>query len=159
MDYLVRAAVADDARRVAEVRVQGWRDAYAELLSAELLAGLDADAGVDGWRRAIESPDTRAAVAEVDGLVRGFALAGPPQGENPPRDLQLWLIYQDTELHGSGTGQALLDAVLGDASALLWTAELNPRAIAFYRRNGFEPDGSRVVQADLENLAEIRMVR
>ena len=157
--YLVRPAVPADARRVSEVRVQGWREAYAGLLSAELLASLDPEAAIEGWRRTIEAAETTSFVAEVDGVARGFAIAGPPQDTTPPRDRQLWLIYQDSALHGSGSGQALLEAVLEDAPAYLWTAELNPRAIAFYRRNGFEADGSRVVQADLENLAELRMVR
>ena len=44
-------------------------------------------------------------------------------------------------------------------SAFLWVAELNPRAIAFYRKNRFEPDGERTVSAERENLVEIRMVR
>ena len=39
-------------------------------------------------------------------------------------------------------------------------AELNPRARAFYRRNGFAADGTRKVGSFLgEDLAEIRMVR
>ncbi len=59
----------------------------------------------------------------------------------------------------AGSGQALLDSAVADRSAFLWVAELNPRAIAFYRRNGFEADGAHTVSAEWENLAEIRMVR
>ena len=62
-------------------------------------------------------------------------------------------------MHGSGTGQALLDAAVGDRPAFLWTAEDNPRAQAFYRRNGFIADGARKIEPEWENLAEIRMVR
>jgi hypothetical protein len=62
-------------------------------------------------------------------------------------------------LHGSGSGQGLLDAVIGTEPAFLWTAELNPRAQSFYRRNGFVADGARKVAESWENLAEIRMVR
>lgn len=159
MDFVVRPAVPADARRVSEVRVQGWREAYAGLLSPELLASLDPEVAVEGWRRTIEAEETESFVTEVDGVVRGFAIAGPPQDTTPPRDRQLWLIYQEAALHGSGSGQALLETILGDTPAYLWTAELNPRAIAFYRRHGFEADGSRLVRADLEDLAEIRMVR
>jgi GNAT superfamily N-acetyltransferase len=95
----------------------------------------------------------------VDGAPRGFALAGDSEEADAPRALQLFILYQYATEHGTGTGQALLDAVIGDEPAFLWTAEENPRAIAFYRRNGFEPDGARVVSASWENLAEIRMVR
>jgi GNAT superfamily N-acetyltransferase len=113
---------------------------------------------VAGWRRAIERGST-IAVTEVDGEIRGFATSGRPSGDDAPRDLELWLIYQLASMHGTGSGQALLDNVIGDRPAFLWVAEFNPRARAFYRRNGFEPDGGRKVTAEWENLAEIRMVR
>jgi hypothetical protein len=41
-------------------------------------------------------------------------------------------------------------------SAVLWVADPNPRAHAFYRREGFEPDGG---QATDFGVREIRMVR
>lgn len=40
-----------------------------------------------------------------------------------------------------------------------WTAEDNPRARAFYARNGFTPDGARKVEPSWEDLAEVRLVR
>lgn len=69
------------------------------------------------------------------------------------------MIYVLASEYGSGAAQALLDATLGDSPASLWVADPNPRAQAFYRRNGFLPDGERTVAAKWENLAEIRMVR
>ena len=118
------------------MRVQSWRESYAHFLSAEFLAAQDPADGVDGWRRTIESGQTTFFVSEVDGEVRGFALACPAREENPPRE---W--------------------VLGDRPAYLWVAEENPRAIAFYRRNGFTPDGERKIEPEWDNLVEIRMVR
>ena len=38
--------------------------------------------------------------------------------------------------------QLLLDAAIGNGGAHLWIAEDNPRAFAFYLRNGFVPDGA-----------------
>lgn len=155
----IRPAVPADAEQISTVRVQSWRESYAHFLSAEFLAAQDPADGVDGWRRTIESGQTSFFVSEVDGEVRGFALACPPREENPPRDWVLGLIYQLESEHGTGSGQALLDAVVGDRPAYLWVAEQNPRAIAFYRRNGFEPDGERKVAPEWDNLVEIRMVR
>jgi len=62
--------------------------------------------------------------------------------------------------HGSGAGQALLHAAVGDSPAYLWAADDNPRAEAFYRRNGFDPDGG--VERQTFHGAEmvtVRMVR
>ena len=44
--------------------------------------------------------------------------------------------------YGSGAGQLLLDAAVGSSGAYLWIADDNPRAFAFYTRNGFVPDGA-----------------
>jgi len=156
MDFLLRPAVPEDARAIGEVRVQGWRETYANFLSAGLLASLD-PAG-ERWFDLIEMGWTFV-VIEVDGEVRGFATSGPPAEDDAPRDLELAMIYQLASLHGSGSGQALLEAAIGSEPAFLWTAELNPRAQAFYRRNGFVADGARKVATSWENLAEIRMVR
>ena len=62
--------------------------------------------------------------------------------------------------HGSGAGQALFDAAVGDSPAYLWAADDNPRAAAFYRRNGFARDGGverRMYQG--AEMVTVRMVR
>lgn len=155
----VRPAVPDDADAIVDIRNTSWREAYAHLLSAEFLANLvdDTERFRDGIARAVRSVTV---VAELDGEVVGYAYAGPrPDNEDVPRDWGLFHIYQHARAHGSGTGQALLDAAVGDRPAYLWTAEDNPRALAFYRRNGFTPDGTRKIEHDWENMAAIRMVR
>jgi ribosomal protein S18 acetylase RimI-like enzyme len=154
----VRPAVSDDADRIADIRLTGWRETYAHLLSAPLLERMSSNP--DRIRASIED-GTPVVVAELDGDVVGFACASTPFDDepNPPRDLQLWFIYQYARAHGSGTGQQLLDAALSGRPAFLWVAEGNPRAIAFYRRNGFVPDGTRKTTPEWEDLAEIRMVR
>lgn len=159
MAFEIRPARMADAEALAFVNVTAWRDTYRDVLSAEFLAALSIEERVDSWRRALERARVPAMVTEVDGEVRGYAVAGPPNSEEAPRDLQLYMIYQLASEHGTGSGQALLEAAIGDRPAFLWVAERNPRAIAFYRRNGFEPDGLRDLAEQWENLAEIRMVR
>lgn len=52
------------------------------------------------------------------------------------------MLYVLESAHGTGVGQMLLDAALRDRPASLSVAADNPRAHAFYRRNGFRPDGT-----------------
>lgn len=156
--FTVRPAVPDDAESIVDVRLAGWRAAFAHLLSPQFLAGLprDEERWRDGLARARRS---RTVVVEHDGQVVGYAFAGPSPEEDSPRPWMLYHLYQYPTMHGSGTGQALLDAAIEDRPTMLWTAEDNPRAIAFYRRNGFQPDGMRKLEPEWENLAEIRLVR
>lgn len=153
---LVRPAVPDDAEWLADIRVTGWRETYAHVLSAGFLAANRSD---PERIRASIAGGTPVVVAELDGEVVGFACAGDAREADAPRSRELWFLYQYARAHGPGTGQALLDAVLGDAPAYLWTVEQNPRAQAFYRRNGFVADGARRTTPEWEDLAEIRMVR
>lgn len=158
MTISVRPASVDDAPRIAHIHVASWRDTYAGVLSAERLAQLSTESRAANWRRTLAG-GADVWVATAGDTIVGFASTGPGRGENPPRDLELYAIYQLPDAHGSGTGQALIEASLGDSPAFLWVADPNPRAQAFYRRNGFEPDGETVVLADLDNLTEIRMLR
>lgn len=159
-DVEVRVARPDDARGAARVQIQGWRDTYADLVSAEFLAAFDEDAATERYAGAARPDRAGFQVAERAGRIVGLALAGEPREEpDPPRDLQLWILYVERDQHGTGIGQALLDAVLGDRPAFLWVADPNPRAQAFYRRNGFVADGARTTDPRWEDIPEIRMVR
>ena len=161
MSRVIRPAEPRDAAALGRVHVECWREAYAHLLSAELLAGLDPLARGEGWSRMLahNAPDERVSVLEVDGELRGFASSGPCLDDDAPRAKSLYAIYLYADEHGSGAGQALLDSVIADEPAALWIADGNPRAEAFYRRNGFERDGTEKSEPRLEELLEVRMVR
>ncbi|WIB26216.1 GNAT family N-acetyltransferase [Curtobacterium sp. MCSS17_015] len=159
----VRPAVDADAPGIAGVHVQAWREAYAHLLPAAFLASLDPVTRTTRWRRTIagaSAAGTSVAVAEHGGAVVGWATAGPGRDDPSVRDVELTGIYVLAAMHGGGAGQLLLDAVLGDAPAFLWIADDNPRAEAFYRRNGFRRDGTTKTERLGDNaLLAARMVR
>ena len=138
----VRPATVEDAAGIARVHVTGWREAYAERLPAEFLAGLDEARFARNWEGIVVDGVTDAFVAERDGEIVGWATAGPGRDDDPPRPRELEGIYLVASAYGSGAGQQLLDVALGDAPAYLWVMEGNARAEAFYRRNGFAPDGT-----------------
>jgi hypothetical protein len=55
-------------------------------------------------------------------------------------------------------GQQLFDRTVGDRGCFLWVARDNPRAIAFYARNGFARDGAEQHEP-MFDIPIIRMVR
>jgi ribosomal protein S18 acetylase RimI-like enzyme len=80
-------------------------------------------------------------------------------GQEPPRDRQLFSIYVAAEHYGAGVGQALFDATADGGPAVLWVAKDNPRAVAFYRRNGFDFDGTEQADPGAPKIIDARMVR
>jgi len=156
----VRDARPDDATEMAHVHVASWRETYRGLMPDDVLDAPDFLARRERfWTAALTDPrysTNRVAVAEAAGVVVGIAMSGPAR-EDAGVDSELYLIYLLESAHGSGAGQALLDAVIDpSASVGLWVADPNPRAWAFYARNGFRPDGS-VKHED--GIREVRMVR
>ena len=149
-----------DAPAVARVNVASWREAYAHVVAPEVLAGMDAERATAGWTRMLEEHEASAAVvAELDGVVVGFAVARPSRDDPPVREVELWAIYLLAAAHGTGAAQQLLDAALGDAPASLWVWQDNPRAHAFYARNGFAPDGASRVHERWGPARIVRLVR
>lgn len=154
----VRPAGPEDAGPLGTVQLACRRETYAGLLSPGLLDGQRAEDLVARWQRLLAELPGHTHLAEVDGEVVGFASTRPGE-EGSPRELELWGIYVRTAHHGVGLGQVLLDAAVGAEPAFLWVAEANDRAVAFYRRNGFAPDGARQVLAGWDDLPVVRLVR
>jgi ribosomal protein S18 acetylase RimI-like enzyme len=137
----VRPAVAGDAEAIAAIHVRAWQQTYRHLVDTERLDALDPADRVERWRDNILTDGQAVFVGELDGVVVAWATAAVRDAAEHPRALEVNGIYALASAHGSGVGQALLDAAIGTAGAFLWVAADNPRAQAFYRRNGFRPDG------------------
>src|SRR5215218_4514230 len=136
--------------RVARERVETWTmaDRIARW-TANLAIANDVYPAPEGFHR------MAIWVAVVDGGVVGWANTSAGRDADRPRDLELEGLYVLDAHHGTGVGQALLDAAIGDRPAYLWALADNPRAHAFYRRNGFVADGTEKVDEFWE-ITEMR---
>lgn len=163
----IREAVGADAEGLGRMHWASWREAYAPLLPDDYWTEEAGRARIEGWRRNLAKPypGSTVMVAVRDGEVVGHASAGPsrPNGTAGAavRERELWSAYVLASEYGTGLASRLLEAVLpAGTPAELWVFEANPRAIAFYRKHGFEPDGARhVFGPELNHQPEIRMVR
>jgi GNAT superfamily N-acetyltransferase len=157
----IRPATVEDAAAIATAHMTCWKESYTGLLSPGFFDSRTAEWATGWWtpRLADLPADELVNVAEHDGRIVGFAGSGPSRDEQPARELELYFIYVLARVYGTGAGQRLLDATIGDEPASLWVVKENPRALKFYRRNGFEPDGAEKIESRWENLEEIRLVR
>lgn len=165
---VLREPSLEDAADLGRVHQQCWVETYAGLVPEEFWEHSTEARRIGMWERMLRrsDPKRRLVVAEVGGGIVGFALVGAALArehpDSPPAvPLEVRMLYLTRSQHGSGIGQQLLDAVLFDGEAAqLWVAEQNGRAQAFYRRNGFVPDGIRDPDAHRgTELAAIRMLR
>jgi GNAT superfamily N-acetyltransferase len=146
--YDVRALRVEDAEALGRVHITVWRQAYADLVPADFLAGLSAQRSAQNWARAAAEPAPGCVqlVGTADGELVGFAVAGPSRDLPPDPPYELWVVNVLAEHHGTGLATRLLDeslaAVADGAAASLWVLRGNARACAFYTRHGFAPDGT-----------------
>jgi GNAT superfamily N-acetyltransferase len=159
-DFVIRPASIRDATSMALVHVTSWRETYRKTLVSD--AVLDSPDLLSSrerfWTAALTDArwaDNRVRVAECDGELVGIAMSGPVRDEEWTRHLHV--LYVLAQHHGSGAGTALLDSVLDKTEhAALWVGDPVPRAQAFYRKNGFVPDGVSRVE---DSIRELRMRR
>ena len=160
-DVLIRPPKPDEAEELADLHLLTWRETYSGAFPPSAW-GEDARSQRLAMWDAICSrprPADRFAVAERNGRLIGFAGSGASMEDPPVRERHLFFIYLLKSEQGSGAGQELLDAVLSDEPASLWVLEDNPRARAFYERNGFVLDGARQATGFDTGGEEVRMLR
>ena len=150
-EFVLRPIVDADAEEVGTAHVRIWQQTYAGMMDQSKLDALEPQDRITRWREqiipglaereAVNQSITRCAVDPVTGRIAGFSTAGQPRDDDAPRELELWSLNVLPDFHGTGAAAQLLVALIGDRSAYLWVASQNARAIAFYRKHGFELDG------------------
>ncbi|WP_024806527.1 N-acetyltransferase [Nocardia sp. BMG51109] len=157
--WRIAPLAAEHTRSLAECHIACWREAYRDLVPQHVLAAFDVDRRADGWERIRVRHPGSTVVALVADTVVGFAGAGPPGDETPVTAWELSAMYVRATWYGSGLAHDLMRAVLRpDTDTSLWVFEDNPRAQAFYRKYGFELDGTRRVE-DFTPAMQVRMIR
>lgn len=162
--YAIRLALPEDIPATLSMKAACWRETYAsqrpESFFADHEARLDKEA--DWWRSGLEAGAELWIATDAGGSILGAAGGAPtlPDDADTGVGIELQMLYVLAARHGTGLGLALMNRVIGDAPALLWVLEDNPRAQAFYAKHGFTRDGrSEQLIGDWAGLSEVRMVR
>ena len=147
-DVEIRPYRDEDVPQIGALHAASQHAAYAGLVAPEALARVTPQTQGEAWRRRLTGlsyPWSMHVIGHPDDRrVVGFVFGS---GSGPVATLHA--IHVLPELHGSGAGQLLHDQILAEflawscSTAQLWVLEGNARAQAFYRRNGWAPDGAR----------------
>jgi GNAT superfamily N-acetyltransferase len=165
----IRLAEERDAQEIARVHVRGWRAAYPGMVPQATLDALSDHTYEERWKRGLRSPlaEDRTFLAEDDGRIVGVASTGLCRDDDQPiGTAELFLLYVDPNLFGTGVGRELLRlaerdlAARGYLRATLWVLAANARARRFYEIAGWRADGSdHALDMSGEAVVEVRYGR
>ncbi len=142
-DFIVREARLGDAKAIACIYVDSWRDTYPGMLPLRALAGMDVEHQAARWRSAIAMPGREAVlVAEsYKETILGMASLGRARDTDLGFGGEIYTLYVDPMATGNGIGRALLRAGFeelaerGFKSCMIWAHAQNP-ARFFYQAMG-----------------------
>jgi ribosomal protein S18 acetylase RimI-like enzyme len=144
----VRPAVSDDLQAMVAAKLDAGTAAWPHIFPSEVLTRLGFP---ERWSAAVLDPPqrTHALVAELDGVVVGFAIVRPSADDDAsPETGELDGLYTAPATWGRGAGLALLSAAVEAlredefTTVTLWTATDNHRPRRIYERAGWRLDGA-----------------
>lgn len=144
-DIRLRAACQSDARALATLRVQVWRDAFRGLFPDEYLDDMDIEESVAMWEKVLSSDLAARAVVvvaerghELVGFAGGFVLDESRHGA----DAELTAVYLRADVRQSGWGTRLVEQVvaacrdMGARSMIAWVLRDAKPACSFFESLG-----------------------
>ncbi len=153
---LVRTATEQDSAALAALHVAVWRESYAELVPASLLASLSVEDRQSTWRRILSghggAAETEVFLVEADRRLVGFASCGRQRTQSlhlQGFDGEISALYVLKPFQNQGLGRRLMAAAgeslqqRGFKAAALWVLKDNHEARRFYEQLGARQVGSR----------------
>jgi ribosomal protein S18 acetylase RimI-like enzyme len=149
----IREAASDDARLLTDLSYTTFWDAFAhhpKNAPDDLSHYMRQAFNVGQITAELAEPNSIFLIAEIGGNPAGYAKLirdSIEDGITAARPIELSRLYSHQEYLGQGVGQNLMDAGFDLARAdkydVMWLGvwEFNPRAQAFYRKNGFREVG------------------
>ncbi len=107
MSFTLREPALPDAPLIAELHVTAWREAYSHLLPDDFFTEEHVQGRHQMWKHVLKDPRKEwcLRIAESGEQIIGFAFTGPsfgPEGQELPRDRQLFSIYVAAQHYGAG---------------------------------------------------------
>lgn len=135
---MIRKAKMGDVGRIAEILVYNNRRNYYPIFN-DIVYSFQEFNVLDVSRQLEKNPDLLDKTYLFEDLVvKGFVTV---------RAQELCKLYVDSFFQNEGIGRELLRFAVEELHAThLWVLEKNTRALAFYRKYGFFPDGDKQLE-------------
>jgi GNAT superfamily N-acetyltransferase len=161
--FHIRSATSADNILLAEMGAETFADSFgADNTPENMSAYLENSFSPEIQARELADADSKFLIIELDDATVGYAQVSfghAPAAVPSQKPMEIVRIYARKKWIGKGVGAQLMKACLREAEQagcdMVWLGvwERNPRAIAFYRKWGFEQVGTQTFQLgdDLQN--------
>ena len=138
MAIIIREAKLDDLARIAEIEVFNYRLNFYHIFQDDTFYFQEMQV-----LNVINESKKRLGqlwVFDEDGIVKGFMWVDSQQIKK---------LFVEPVLQSRGIGSKLLEYAVDNLGAIyLWALEKNTRAIAFYKRHGFQTTEEKMLEED-----------
>ena len=165
----IRRAEAVDAEMLAELCRKTFWDAFhehPENAPEDMAAYMEKAFSVQTLRAELNEENSIFLIAEIENQTGGYAkvmFGNSEKGITAERPIELNRLYAHQKFLGEGIGKALMDECFEIAREndcdVMWLGvwEFNPRAQAFYRKNGFYEVGRHIFQLGSDPQTDLLM--
>jgi len=157
----VRAAVADDARSIAEVHVESWKTTYKGIFPETVLDNLSVEKREHSWNAALAETNLVTLVAcDAGHRVVGFICGGAERTGQLGCDGELYATYLLEGAQRQGLGTLLIRRFVhelksrGFTSMAVWVLALNASR-KFYEALGGQVIGEQQIEQGGQSFTEI----
>lgn len=162
---VIRPLTSDDVVGAAEIRVNGWKNAYKGIVADEHLNFLNIEDQIIKFEKCVDSDNFIVAVEseKVLGFCR-FVYDNSFSSNIDYVDCELTAIYVHPDFKGKGNGTKLFEYVLdnfnkqGKSTMILWCLADNINSINFYKHMGGEIRESKEATIGDKNYKEVGIV-
>ena len=109
MDYEIRLATLDDARRLAEVKLACWETTYRGIYPDSKLDNYDIDKNEEKFKNIINNEFVDLYVVVIDDDIVGYMSCGEPMRPYADYEQEIGLLYILKEYRRKGIGFQLFD--------------------------------------------------
>lgn len=159
MDITIKQMVSEEELvGKAYVHWKSWQETYPGIVDQRFLDALTLEVCEEITRRL---PDDTIIAKDADKVI-GFVNYGRCRDDDLGDAGEIYAIYVLSEYHGKGVGLQLMQAGLRELQAYahvaVWVLKDNGRAMRFYEKCGFQPDGTEKTTEFVSPVTESRMI-
>lgn len=167
MHLNIKKATPNDLHQLQKIGIDTFIETYAEVNTAENMKSyMDESFSVENLTTELHDNNATFYFALLDAIVVGYLKLNFGTSQKELQDenaIEIERIYVKKEFHKKKVGQKLYDQAIEIAQQknvdYIWLGvwEKNPRAIHFYKKNGFVEFGKHIFKLGTDDQSDLKM--